>query len=64
VWWFSPHLVVMIGNIDVVFDYMSGRLHRRGDNVLTLVLPSVHQVGFVNVFFLGVYVGEIHRVEL
>jgi len=42
VWWFSPHLVFVISGIVFVL-FMSGRLHRRGDNFSNSVLPSLNR---------------------
>jgi len=42
---------------------MSGRLHRRGEYVLTLVLPSVCLRDFFVICFIVQDVGEIHREE-
>jgi len=50
VWWFSSHLVLM-----------SGRLHRRGVTIYTLVLPSVVFDFCVNICVVYSLSGRLHR---
>jgi len=50
--------------IGTVLVKLSGRLHRGGDILCTLVLPSMNRsIVFWRVLFSRLHVGEIHRSE-